>query len=206
MITVIDSGVSNLGSIRNMLKRLSIPFSVATTPDDVTAAQSIILPGVGSFDAGMRNLHDRGMAEPLTHKAMTECIPILGVCLGMQLMTRGSEEGTRPGLGWVPADTIKFIPSGNLQKVPYMGWNEVTAAKDDPLIDGMRPDTRFYFVHSYHVVCDDANDVLLTAPYGSQPYTAAYRRGNLFGAQFHPEKSHKFGMWLLQNFSEMATS
>ena len=206
MITVIDSGVSNLGSIQNMLKRLDIPFGVATTPDDVKAAQSIILPGVGSFDSGMRNLHDRGMVGPLSHKAMTECIPILGVCLGMQLMTRGSEEGTSPGLGWIPADTIKLKPSSNLQKVPYMGWNEVTAAKDDPLIGELPPDTRFYFVHSYHVVCDDPNDVLLTAPYGIRPYTAAYRRGNLFGAQFHPEKSHKFGMWLLRNFSKIVTS
>lgn len=206
MITLIDSGVSNIGSIQNMLKRLGIPYRVATSPDDVDAAQSVILPGVGSFDAGMNNLHESGLVEALTRKAMTDRVPVLGVCLGMQLMTGGSEEGERPGLGWVPARAVRFQPSGNAQKIPYMGWNEVTADKPDPLIDQMRPDTRFYFVHSYHVVCDDPADVLLTAPYGEMLYTAAYRRNNIYGAQFHPEKSHKFGMWLLKNFSEIALS
>lgn len=206
MITLIDSGVSNIGSMQNMLKRLGIGFKVATTPEDVASAERIILPGVGSFDSGMRNLADRGLIEPLSEKAVGERVPVLGVCLGMQLMTRGSEEGERPGLGWVPAQAIRFRPATNAQKVPYMGWNEVTAAKKDPLIEGMRLDTRFYFVHSYHVACDDPNDVLLNAPYGVVTYTAAYRRGNIYGAQFHPEKSHKFGMWLLKNFSEVAPS
>lgn len=206
MITLIDSGVSNIGSIQNMLKRLGIGFRVATTPDDVASAERIILPGVGSFDAGMRNLSDRGLIQPLTHKAMSERVPVLGVCLGMQLMTQGSEEGERSGLGWVRARAVRFQSTGNAQKVPYMGWNEVTAAKQDSVIENMRPDTRFYFVHSYYVVCDDPADVLLTAPYGAMTYTAAYRCGNIYGAQFHPEKSHKFGMWLLKNFSEITPS
>lgn len=206
MITLIDSGVSNIGSIQNMLKRLGIPFRVAAEPQDVLSAERIILPGVGSFDAGIGNLSARGLVEPLTHKVMSERVPVLGVCLGMQLMGRGSEEGERAGLGWVPAQAVRFQPKGNAQKIPYMGWNEVTAAKQDPLIDGMRPDTRFYFVHSYYVVCDDVADVLLTAPYGDLTYTAAYRRNNIYGAQFHPEKSHKFGMWLLKNFSEVTPS
>ncbi|KQT41888.1 imidazole glycerol phosphate synthase subunit HisH [Devosia sp. Leaf420] len=203
MITVIDSGVSNLGSMQNMLKRLSIPFKVAGTPQDIEDAASIILPGVGAFDAGMRNLHARGLVDILTHKALVEKVPVMGVCLGMQLMTQGSEEGQQPGLGWVPAKAIRFQPTTSEQRVPFMGWNEVTPTKLDAMTTHMRPDTRFYFVHSYHVVCDDPSDILLTAPFGATPYTAAYRRGNLVGMQFHPEKSHKFGMWLLRNFSEM---
>lgn len=206
MITVIDSGVSNIGSMQNMLKRLGIPFRVATVPEDVEVAQSIILPGVGSFDAGMANLHERGLAEVLTRKAMGDRVPVLGVCLGMQLMANGSEEGKLPGLGWVPARAVRFLSHDSSPKVPYMGWNDVSEAKQDPLIDQMRPDSRFYFVHSYHVVCDNPEDVLLTARFGEMQYTAAFRRGNIYGAQFHPEKSHKFGMWLLKKFSEVVPS
>lgn len=204
MITIIDSGISNLGSIQNMLKRLSIPFKVAGTAQDIEDATSIILPGVGAFDAGMNNLHKRGLVDALTRKAMTEQVPVMGVCLGMQLMTQGSEEGQQQGLGWMPAQAVRFQPTEGDQRVPFMGWNEVAPAKADAVTADIRPDTRFYFVHSYHVLCDDPADVLLTATYGSMPYTAAYRRGNLVGAQFHPEKSHKFGMWLLKNFSEIA--
>jgi glutamine amidotransferase len=206
MITVIDSGVSNIGSMQNMLRRLGIQFRVATVPEDVEVAQRIILPGVGSFDAGMANLHERGLAEVLTRKAMDDRVPVLGVCLGMQLMTNGSEEGELPGLGWVPARTVRFLPNDGSPKVPYMGWNDVSEAKQDPLIDQMRPDARFYFVHSYHVVCDNPGDVLLTARFGEMKYTAAFRRDNIYGAQFHPEKSHKFGMWLLKKFSEAVPS
>jgi glutamine amidotransferase len=202
MICIVDYGLGNLGSIRNMLKKVGFPSVVSSSADEIRAAQKLILPGVGAFDAGMRNLNDSGLVPALEEKVLAGNTPILGICLGMQLMTKSSEEGQLPGLGWIDAHTRLFaFPEGEKLPVPHMGWREVTAQKPDILTKDMDSDARFYFVHSYRVMCEDVSDELYSARYGIK-FTAAFARGNIRGVQFHPEKSHKFGMALLRNFAE----
>lgn len=203
MITIVDYGTSNLGSMQNMLKKIGAASRIAASPDDLDGASKIIVPGVGSFDAGMGKLRQSGMIPVLNQKALVDRIPTLGVCLGMQLMTRSSEEGALSGLGWIEAEAVRFDQNGDTGlKVPHMGWNEVVPAKASALTANFPADARFYFAHSYHVRCKVAEDVLLGVSYGSGTFTAAFERGNLFGAQFHPEKSHRFGMAFLRNFVE----
>ena len=203
VITIVDYGTSNLGSMQNMLKKIGAASRIAASPNDLDGATKIIVPGVGSFDAGMGKLRQSGMIPVLNQKVLVDRIPILGVCLGMQLMTRSSEEGVLPGLGWIEAEAARFDQNGDPGlKVPHMGWNEVVPAKSSALTANFPADARFYFAHSYHVKCTMAEDVLLEVSYGAGTFTAAFERGNLFGAQFHPEKSHRFGMALLRNFVE----
>ncbi len=201
MLAIIDYGMGNLGSIRNMLKKIGHNAVVTSRTEDIVAADKIILPGVGAFDNGMRNLESRGLVRVLSDKVLREKVPILGICLGMQLMTKCSEEGTLPGLGWVDARTVRFRfdDTANQRKVPHMGWNTVHVLKENRLFRGMDERTRFYFVHSYHVVLPDEGDVLTRTHYGFD-FVSSYQRGNITGVQFHPEKSHKFGMQLLKNF------
>jgi glutamine amidotransferase len=204
-ITIVDYGVGNVGSIQNMLKKVGARSVVASSPEKVLQATKLILPGVGAFDAGMETLARSGLVTALNHKALDERTPVLGLCLGMQLMTRGSEEGKLPGLGWVNADTRKFDAAGTPGlKVPHMGWNLVAPAKPSRILRGYSDDTRFYFVHSYYVRCEDRTDSLLSSAYGGHSFDAAFEHGNLIGVQFHPEKSHRFGMWLLKNFTELS--
>lgn len=203
MITIIDYGTSNLGSMQNMLKKVGASSRIAASPQDLEGATKIIVPGVGSFDAGMKKLQQSRMIPMLNRKALVEQVPTLGVCLGMHLMTKSSEEGELPGLGWVNARTQRFdqrLDPG--LKVPHMGWNEVVPAKASELIQQFSPDARFYFAHSFHVVCGATDDILLQASHGASTFVAALQRGNLMGAQFHPEKSHRFGMAFLRNFVE----
>jgi glutamine amidotransferase len=203
VITIVDYGTSNLGSMQNMLKKIGTASKIAALPGDLEDATKIIVPGVGSFDAGMRKLGESGMIPTLNRKALEEKVPTLGVCLGMQLMTRSSEEGDLPGLGWIDARTQRFdqrLDPGI--KVPHMGWNEVIPAKASDLIGQFPAAARFYFAHSFHVECASPEDVLLRASYGASTFAAAFQRGNLMGAQFHPEKSHRFGMTFLRNFVE----
>jgi len=204
LITIVDYGLGNLSSIKNMLRRLGHHTQISSDQEIIGAADKLILPGVGAFDNGMRNIRSKGLEEVLRRKALGEQVPILGICLGMQLLFEGSEEGTEKGLGWIKGRAVrfKFDPEHGALKVPHMGWNLVTPRGDSPLVQGFLPDMRFYFVHSYHVICDDPSDVLLTADYGLK-VVAAVRRGNIMGTQFHPEKSHKYGMILLQNFAKM---
>ncbi|MFN7093228.1 MAG: imidazole glycerol phosphate synthase subunit HisH [Allorhizobium sp.] len=203
MITIVDYGTSNLGSMKNMFKKIGVDTRFATSPSHIEDATKIIVPGVGSFDAGMRALNNSGMVPVLNRKALEERVPILGVCLGMQLMTRGSEEGDLPGLGWIAAQTVRFDQASNPGlRVPHMGWNEVKMCKNNSIVADMAEETRFYFAHSYHISCDNPADVLLECAYG-RPFPAAIASGNLVAAQFHPEKSHRFGMWLLRNFAEI---
>ncbi|SNB45055.1 imidazole glycerol phosphate synthase subunit HisH [Geobacter sp. DSM 9736] len=203
MITIIDYGMGNLGSIRNMLKKIGAESRISGDPSVVAESDKLILPGVGSFDAGIRNLSNSGLMQVLSERVTERKVPVLGICLGMQLMTRKSEEGTLPGLGWVDAETVRFSPpAGSTLKVPHMGWNTVTAAKESPLFSGAEPEERFYFVHSYYVRCLNREDVLLTAEHG-QEFDAGFCCGNVAGVQFHPEKSHKFGMRFLRNFVEV---
>lgn len=198
MVTIIDYGMGNLGSIVNMIKKIGGDSILTSDKSAIEKAQKLILPGVGAFDNGMKHINELGISELLTRKVLSEKIPLLGICLGMQLLTKGSEEGILPGLGWVDAETIKFKSDSSI-RIPHMGWNTVKVMKPNPLINNEDPDTRFYFVHSYYVKCHQPEDILLTTNYGIE-FTSGLQHGNIWGVQFHPEKSHKFGMRLLTNF------
>jgi glutamine amidotransferase len=198
MVVIVDYGLGNLGSIENMLKKINVKCKISGETDDIYAAEKLILPGVGSFDDGMKNLNDKGLKEVLNKKVIEERTPILGICLGMQLMTNGSQEGVLPGLGWIDAESLKFSFSDRTLKIPHMGWNLTHAAKDNTLF-GNYDEERFYFVHSYYVKLNEANDELAYTEYGVR-FTSSFQRDNIYGVQFHPEKSHKFGMSLLRNF------
>jgi glutamine amidotransferase len=201
VITIVDYGMGNLGAVLNMFKRIGAPARISSDPAVIREAQKIVLPGVGAFDAAMKRINGSGLREVLEHKAQVERVPVLGICLGMQLLTRGSDEGQEPGFGWIAATTRRFPALPGL-KVPHMGWNLVHPAQPHPLTADLPPEPRFYFVHSYYVVADDARDSLLRAHYGLD-FDAAIGHGNIFGAQFHAEKSHRFGMKLLDNFARL---
>ena len=204
MIGVIDVGIGNVGSIRNMLRKIGADVEITTDTAGIMRADKLILPGVGAFDAGMSRLHDSGLLPVIEQQALQTRVPVLGICLGMQLMTASSEEGQRPGLGWVPARTLRFRADTNPPlRVPHMGWNHVRVVRPHPLVDGVDGETAFYFVHSFQVQCDDSRHMLLAADYGLE-FVAAFQVGNLLGVQFHPEKSHRYGMQVLSNFARMA--
>jgi glutamine amidotransferase len=201
-ITIIDYGMGNIGSIANMLKKVGASVKISGDPQQIRAATKLILPGVGHFDRGMQQLRDRKLIDVLTERVVGEGVPILGICLGVQLFTRCSEEGTLPGLGWVAASTIRFrFEQHPTLKIPHMGWNSVKPVKKSLLFSNLPNDARFYFVHSYHLNCEELNDVLGSTEYGYD-FSSAIECRNIYGAQFHPEKSHKFGMALLRNFAE----
>lgn len=201
MVSVVDYGVANIGSLLNMLRRSGEEVRAVADPAEVLSAEKLILPGVGAFDNGMRHLREQGLAEPVVEAVTEHDIPLLGICLGMQLLGRGSEEGNEPGLGLVPAVSVRFrFPEGSPFKVPHQGWNKLSLRRPTSLVDEQDPQTRFYFSHSYHLVCDSDDDVLATADYGG-PFTAMVQRRGLHGAQFHPEKSHVYGMRLLKTFA-----
>jgi glutamine amidotransferase len=202
VIIIVDYGMGNVGSILNMGRKAGGELMLSADPDVVADASKLILPGVGAFDTGMNNLRARrGLYEALNDAVLKRGVPILGICLGLHLFTRGSEEGRAPGLGWIAADTIRFrFANGDAHlKVPHMGWNFVEPAKNDPLLADLPLEPRFYFVHSYHLTCEDVTDVLAWTEYGPR-FASAIRRSNIWGTQFHPEKSHKFGFAVLRNF------
>ena len=202
-VAIVDYGMGNVGSIRNMLRKVGARPVVASSPEALDGAEKIVLPGVGSFDQGMEKLKASGFSDALEHLVIQNGVPILGICLGMQLFTRASEEGNLPGLGWLNARTVRFqrdrIPAA--LRIPHMGWNTVFARKSSPLLDGLSDEQRFYFLHSYHVVCETDADILTETEYG-YPFVSAFSRGNILGAQFHPEKSHNFGMTFFRRFVE----
>jgi imidazole glycerol-phosphate synthase subunit HisH len=198
MITILDYGIGNLGSVRNMLRRAGQDCEITEDPQVVERARKIILPGVGAFDRAMARLDESGLRPALDHKALVEKVPVLGICLGMQMLTKGSEEGELPGLGYIPAFAHRF-PADSGLKVPHMGWNRVAKAQASPLTNSLPDDSRFYFVHSYYVRVEDERHSLLKCRYGLE-YDAGIVRDNVFGAQFHPEKSHKFGRALFAAF------
>lgn len=201
MITVVDYGMGNLGSIANMLKKLGAGACVTQDPEMVARAEKLILPGVGSFDRGMKNLEAFGLIPALHQRVLHDKVPILGLCLGMQLFSQRSEEGAGPGLGWIDADTVRFCfdGMGRALKVPHMGWNIVRFTQPSPLATDMADDSRFYFVHSFHVVCRNPANVLMTTEHGYL-FASGIVQENIIGMQFHPEKSHRFGMQLFRNF------
>lgn len=201
MITIVDYGMGNLGSLENMFRYIGLPAQTSSKREVIEQATKLVLPGVGAFDRAMNKIREGGLRDILAQKALKEKIPVLGVCLGMQLLTEYSEEGNVEGLGWIPAQTCK-IPVLEKLKVPHMGWNSVYFDKKDPLIKGMDADSRFYFVHSYYVKVKNEENSLLKAKHGVT-FDAAIKLDNIYGAQFHPEKSHKHGMQLLKNFGEL---
>jgi imidazole glycerol-phosphate synthase subunit HisH len=201
-IVIIDYGMGNVGSIANMLKKIGREALVTSDHNLIRKADKLVLPGVGSFDYGMHNLIEGGLIPLLHEKVLVQKTPVLGICLGMQLLTKGSEEGELEGLGWIDAQTERFrFGTSPPLKVPHMGWNTVTPLKNSLLFEDMYPEPRFYFVHSYHVRCRNASDALTSTRYGFD-FTSSLERGHIAGVQFHPEKSHKFGMQLLKNFAE----
>jgi glutamine amidotransferase len=200
MIAIIDYGAGNLGSISNMLRKLGQQGVVTSDIEVIRDAEKIILPGVGKFDYGMNKLNESGLVDILSVKAIQEKIPILGICLGAQLMTKSSEEGKLPGLGWFDAEVKKFnfILEEPL-RIPHMGWNYVTVNKQNPLIPTLDEEQRFYFVHSYYINSSIPSDVMLTTVYGKE-FVSGLANENIFAVQFHPEKSHKYGLNLFNNF------
>jgi imidazole glycerol-phosphate synthase subunit HisH len=206
MIKIIDYGMGNLGSIRNMLKKISAPCEITNDAESLRSASKLILPGVGSFAAGMKRLEASGLVETLNELVLQQRMPVLGICLGMQLMTRHSTEGDSLGLGWVRANTLHLseLAGASKHKIPHMGWNVARHCKTSELTKGCADDEeeRFYFVHSYFVEMDDPTEILLKAEYGAE-FTAAFAVDNIYGVQFHPEKSQRFGLRMLKNFVEM---
>lgn len=204
MITIIDYGIGNLNSIKNMLKKAEITdVIISNKTEEIAEASKLILPGVGAFDYGMQQLRKAPFFDLLNQKVLEDKIPVLGICLGAQLLTQGSEEGNATGLGWIKGKTLKFDKT-KIQsdlKIPHMGWNDVYLSKSSPLFENMYQDPRFYFVHTYHIKCENPQDELVSCTYGYS-FTAGVEKENVIGVQFHPEKSHKFGMRVLYNFAK----
>ena len=203
MIVIVDYGLGNLASVLNMFKKIGVKDVVVSGDKDmILNATKLLLPGVGAFDAGMSYLEQSQLIPILNQKALIEKVPVLGICLGMQLLTKRSDEGIKNGLGWIDAETIKFNLDPKLKlKVPHMGWNYIKVQKQNTLVE-LNSKNRFYFVHSYYVKCLDQNQSIATTNFGID-YTCMVNKENIFGAQFHPEKSLKFGMKLLENFSKL---
>jgi len=203
MIAILDYGIGNLKSIRNMFKKVGHQAVVTADCSIIKEAKKIILPGVGAFDHGIRKLRSSPFFQVLEEQVHIKKKPLLGICLGMQLLTSGSEEGREEGLGWIEG-TTKLLHLGRSDlPIPHMGWNQVHPIDDSTIFRNLTGQSRFYFVHSYHVICENPDNVLATSYYG-QEFTCAVRKGNIYGVQFHPEKSHKFGMQLLRNFGSLS--
>jgi glutamine amidotransferase len=202
MIAILNYGVGNVGSIRNMLKHINVDAIITHDPDDIERADKLILPGVGSFDSGMEKLAASNLIDSIRNHVLEKEKPLLGICLGMQMLGRRSEEGVLPGLDLIPFDCIRFRIDSSTLKIPHMGWDTVKFEQYDVVVENLVKTQRYYFVHSYHAVCDNPEDILFTCDYGYE-FPAAVKHGNVYGFQFHPEKSHRFGMALLNNFASL---
>lgn len=203
MITIVDYGMGNLGSVQNMFKRIGVESEISGDPYIIGKSTKLLLPGVGAYDAAMQRLNESGLIPVLNQKVLIEKTPILGICLGMQLLTLDSEEGKLPGLAWIDAHTLKFqFEENSSLKVPHMGWNQVKEIFPSLLTRNFAAEPRFYFVHSYYVTVTDQQNSVMKTHHGID-FDSVIQHENIFGAQFHPEKSHKFGMKLLQNFAEL---
>lgn len=202
-ILILDYGMGNLSSVKRKLDNIKISSTISSNLNDIMHADKIILPGVGHFAMAMNNLKKMNLLEPLQEKVLVKQTPILGICLGMQLMSKWSEEGNVAGLGWFDAQVIRFNMTDRLKyKVPQIGWNQINIEKQSLLMSGIENLSEFYFVHSYHVKCNCAEDILNTTEY-EYPFTSAIEKGNIFGVQYHPEKSHDVGEQLLRNFCKL---
>lgn len=203
MIGIIDYGLGNINAFCNVYRHLNLPVIAVHTVDELEGCDHLILPGVGAFDNAIGKLDASGMRPMITRRVMEENVPILGICVGMQMLADASEEGHLPGLGWVPGTVKRFDPARITErtKLPHMGWNNVRIG-DSPLFRNLEQDSRFYFIHSYYFVPDDPAHCLARSEYGG-PFAAAVGRDKIFGVQFHPEKSHAAGIALLKNFAEL---
>ncbi|MEZ9231521.1 imidazole glycerol phosphate synthase subunit HisH [Vibrio amylolyticus] len=201
MISVINYGMGNIGSVVNIIKKVGGDCEIVSTPEEVAVAKKLLLPGVGSFDAGMDFLRASGLEEAI-RASVFNGTPLLGICLGMQLLLDSSEEGQAAGLGLVSGRAKRFDLTKHDIKVPHMGWNTINVARPSALFEPCDRDDRFYFVHSYFVECDNQNDIATYTTHGEQ-FVSSFEKNNIFGAQFHPEKSHKFGMKLIKRFLEI---
>ncbi len=201
MITIVNYGLGNLGSIENMLKKIGVPdVRISNNTEDILNADKLILPGVGAFDAGMQKINGSGLIPVLNQAVIENKTPVLGICLGMQLMTQKSEEGNLSGLNWIDAECIKFKFEDNKIKVPHMGWNYINILDSD-LKNNLPNPSKYYFVHSYYVKCNQPEIELIHCNYGHK-FVAGFKKRNIMGVQFHPEKSHKYGMQLMRYFIE----
>lgn len=204
MIGIVNSDVGNIGSIANMLKKIGAQSFISSKKEEIRKADKIILSGVGSFDSAIEYLNRIDLVGVLHERVIDQKVPILGICLGMQILTNKSEEGVLSGLGFIDALTVKFKIENTYQapKIPHMGWNSVDMKKNSLLYDKTQEEKRFYFLHSYHVICNEKEDVLTTTAIEGYEFISSFEKNNIIGVQFHPEKSHKFGMELLKNFTE----
>lgn len=200
-VAVIDYGVGNVKSVAWALRRLGADVRITSQPDDVRSADKIVLPGVGAFDAAMRRLHESKLLPALQQRVIDQRTPILGICLGMQLFTRRSDEGETAGLGWLDAETRRFVmPEGSSSKVPHIGWNRIHLAGSSDLESVIDEPRHFYFAHSYHVVAARPDDVVAETEYGGERFASIIQADNLYGVQFHPELSHRNGLYFLRYF------
>ncbi len=204
MIAVVDYGMGNLRSVVTKLERLGVEVIATSQIEPIERATKLVLPGVGFFARGMDNLRSLGLVDVLNDRVLNKRTPVLGICLGMQLLTKRSQEGDSEGLGWIDAETVKIEARDdqNTIRIPHMGWNSVKEVSESPITSDLTPHDRFYFAHSYYVRCNDSRDVIATTSYGID-FASIIQRGNVFGTQFHPEKSHRSGMTLLKNFAEL---
>jgi glutamine amidotransferase len=208
MISIVDYGLGNVQAFLNVYKRLNIEASPAANAGELASATKVVLPGVGAFDHAMERLERSGMRETLDDLVLNKQVPVLGVCVGMQILADGSDEGKREGLNWIPGRVRHLSALGAAEnlRLPHMGWNDVAPTNANPLFHKLEADARFYFLHSYYFECQEEGDVAATSSYGAD-FSCAVRgsaeRANIFGVQFHPEKSHHFGTQLLQNFAEL---
>ncbi len=202
MIAIIDYGLGNIRAFANIFKNFGTPFKIASTPSDLIGITKVVLPGVGAFDHAMERLEGSGLREPLNEVVLQSKVPVLGICVGMQILALSSEEGKRPGLGWIDG-VVKRLDTGRNAKrliLPHMGWNNVRSVNDNQIMQGLGAESSFYFLHSYYFQCHRTDDVIAHADYGGR-FACAVNAGNIYGVQFHPEKSHQNGIRLLKNFA-----
>ena len=203
MIAIIDYGMGNLKSVKRKMDRIGVESIITSDPEGIKKSDKIILPGVGHFAKAVSEIKSRGLWDLLSDQVLVEKKPVLGICLGMQLMAKHSEEGNSEGLGWIDANVVRFKVSDTARyKIPHMGWNTINPVKDSSLFANITSDSEFYFVHSYHVQCNNSKDILAETIF-DYPFTSAFQKENIFGVQFHPEKSHDAGELLLRNFVEL---
>jgi len=204
MIAIVDYGLGNVRAFANVYKRSRIPFRISTTPDELKDATKVILPGVGAFDQAMKLLEESGMRQSLDELVLQRGVPVLGICVGMHMLAHSSEEGTLPGLGWING-AVKRFDSSNLSRtthLPHMGWNDVAPSTSSRLFHNLEKNARFYFLHSFYFACADNEDVAAVTEYGGT-FASAVNSDNVFGIQCHPEKSHGYGIQLLENFASL---